>query len=318
MSSTPITTDAPSSRVQSASKQETPVENTNVTTEKTSRPPSAAQKTAADTSIASVIAATEADISSDAPAAGNEETSLSAVESLIRPPSANTSTTIRPGSASQNVSQDTTNRPPSAAAAATVDLTPDATTTEPKPSRPPSATQGTDELSSHGYSIVTTDVRPPSASQKINSRPPSASQTPTVSTSSRPTSANQKSNDLNPAPIGSRPSTASQKTDTTSVNESNNITPRIGSRPPSANQKQIEPTIDDTTVGQHTNSGIFDLNNPNITQPIIGRPPSAAKQPATDETDTTPTVDTLTDDVPSSDENKPVEGTPTTTAENNS
>jgi hypothetical protein len=309
MSSTPTTTttDAPSSRVQSASKQPTTIENTNGTTGKTSRPPSAAQKTATETGIS--------------PGTGNEEPKVETVESSIRPPSAK------------------------------VDLTPDESATQSKTSRPASARQETNEPNSHGYTIVTTGVRPPSASQNVNSRPPSASQTtaapttnsrppsasqttptaPTTTgsrppsasqntaaapttTGSRPPSANQKVNDANGAPVGSRPSTGSQKTDTTSVNGSNSVTPRAGSRPPSANQKQGEPTANDSIVEKHTNSGVFNYSDPTLTQPIIGRPHSAAKKSAFNETDSTPTAENVTIDVPAAaEETKPVEATTTTT-----
>jgi hypothetical protein len=419
MSSTPtISIDAPSSRIHSANnkaKEETTMGNTNRTTEKTSRPPSASQKTAADTSRALVIAATGAGISPDAPAAGSDEPTLTTVTSFERPPSANqqlttdSSTEFRPRSAPKNASQDPNNRPSSAAK---VDLALDSTTTEVKTSRLSSANQKTDELASHGYSIVTTNSRPSSASQKVdeptiktnsrpssasqkidepttktNSRPPSARQktdestttissrppsakqktdesavndsTTKTSTSSRPPSASQKANELTAnnsttAPVGSRPpsanqksnefnandsnivpidsraSTASQTTDITNVNELNNITAPINSRPPSANQKTDSTTVrtgsrppsasrkqDETTTGdskteQQTTSLLFNSNDPNITQPIIGRPPSAAKKAPTDESDTTASPNTLTENGPSSNENNPIETTPTT------
>jgi hypothetical protein len=395
------TTDAPSSRVQSASnkeKQETPIENT-------SRPPSALQKTAADTSRAPVIAATGAGISPGAPAAGSDEPILLPVSSSERPPSANrlpttdTSTELRPGSALKNASQDTFDRPSSAK----IDLTLDSTTTETKTSRPASANPNTDELSSHGYSIATTNFRPPSASQNANetttatsSRPPSASQKTnentnatgsrppsaspkangttnatgsrppsaiqkanetTTATSSRPPSASQKvndsmTNDSTTAAAGSRPPSASQKsnesnlndsnnnridsrlsaasqnTDLTNVPESNDIpaptnsrppsanqkTARTGSRPPSASRQQDETTIGDSTTDQQNTSGLFNSNDPTITQPIIGRPPSNAKNRSADEPDTTTTTldVTTSPNTLSFDENLPIETTRTT------
>jgi len=379
MSSTATTSgDVPSLRVQSASnkdQQETPTENINGTIEKTSRPSSASQKTAADTSSASVIVTMGAGISTGT--------------SSERPPSANQqsindiSTELRPGSALKNASQDTTNRPPSAALG---DLTLNSTTTGPITSRPPSANQKPDELGSHGYSIVPTNSRPSSASQKAeestitigsrppsakpktdesvandtttktptNSRPPSASQkanelttdnsltapvssrppsasqkanesitnnSPTAPVSSRPPSANQNSNesnknDSNIAPVGSRSSTASHTTDVTNVSELNNntaptnsrpssanqktdlTTPRIGSRPPSASHQQSGIITGDYTTEQQTSSGLFNSNDPNITQPIIGRPSSSAKKPATDESNIVASPDTLTENVP--------------------
>ena len=358
MSSTPAatTTDGPSSRVQSATakdKQETSIE-------KTSRPASATQQTVADTSRAPLIAAT-----------GREEPDLSTVGSAIRPPSAkqpsttDTATELRPGSASKNVSQDAMNRPSSGVK---VNTTPDSTNTEPRNSRPSSAAQNTDELASHGYSIATNDIRPPSASQNTNgqttttgSRPPSASQKTNDSTSaaptgSRPPSASQKTNDVTPtAPTGSRPPSASQKpseptavtgsrppsatlkaNDATttssgsrppsasqkpsesnangassasthsrppSANQQTDSTtvPTSGSRPPSANRKQDEIATADSTVDQ-TTSSLFNANDPNITQPVIGRPPSAAKKPSTDETNIAGTV---TDVAPSSEVTNP-------------
>ncbi len=414
MSSTPTTSvDRPSSRVPSASsktKEETPIGHTNGTTDKTSRPPSASQRTAADTSRASAIAATGAGISPGAPAAGKEEPILSTVTPSENQQSiTDTSTELRPGSASKTASHDTTDRPLSVAK---VNLTVNSTTPELKTSRPPSANQNPDELASHGYSIATTNFRPQSASQKADesttktsSRPPSASlkadesitktssRPPSVSlkadesttktssrppsaslkadesitkTSSRPPSASLKADESTTktgsrppsaslktdesgtnAPANSRPSTAGQRTEVTNVSEpANNTAPtnsrpssanqkpdlttaRIGSRPPSANQKQEETTTGDSTAEKQNTSVLFNANEPNIIQPIIGRPPSAAKKVLTEESNTTTSPNTLTEDVPLSDENKPAGATPrigsasknppaSTTTENNS
>lgn len=359
---TTTATEKPSSRVQSASnkdKQETPRENADIKTEKTpSRPPSAAQR-------APGTAANETGPSTDAPAA---EGSFSTIGSLLHaspfgaPSATDTSTELRPGSASNSGVQNNSSRPPSATTAVKAHPTTDSITTERRNSRPSSAAVPVDEIDSHGYSIVTTDYRPSSASQNAkesssaaNSRPPSANKKTHDSTSpvcsgsrppsasqkthdskspvrtgsrppsanpkthdsagpvaagSRPPSANPKSNGDHPTPLSnnSRPSTGSQRTDTTTLGESSS-TPAptnsrppsaartTGSRPPSANPKQEESTAHHPTTDQSNTSNPFHGIGEILTQPIIGRPPSAAKKASNDETNA-PT------------ENKPVEDPP--------
>jgi hypothetical protein len=104
--------------------------------------------------------------------------------------------------------------------------------------------------------------------------------------------------------INSRPSSASQKTDLTVTNDP--TTARTGSRPSSASRKQDNTTTDDSTTEQQENSALFNSNDPNVTQPIIGRPPSAAKKTSSDEPNT---ITTLAENASLSDENKLVETT---------
>ncbi|CAF1221634.1 unnamed protein product [Rotaria sp. Silwood1] len=405
MSSTPTTSINPSSsRVQSANKiaqEQTPIENNNAITEKTSRPPSASQKIETNMSTTPVTATTDNGISSDVPAIEKEEPVSSTVTSSSeRPQSAakndlivnpilnstnDESKTSRPSSANpkaaeSSVTAPTSSRPPSANPK-TNDLSShgytlntnnsrptsasqknaESTTAAPTGSRPPSATPKANDLSSHGYTINTNNSRPPSASQKvaepsttapINSRPPSAnpktndltSHANTIDTNnSRPTSASQKNlesttvastsprpssasqntdttklnNSSNtPASTNSRPPSASQKTD--SINTNNATTPRTSSRPPSASQKLNETTTDESATEQQNDLAQVNSNDSNITQPIIGRPSSAAKMTPTDESkimitlDTNDSLNTQTENVPSSNENKSVEPISTT------
>ncbi|CAF5107042.1 unnamed protein product, partial [Rotaria sp. Silwood1] len=121
-----------------------------------------------------------------------------------------------------------------------------------------------------------------------------------------------------------RPSSASQNTDTTKLNNSNSIntnnatTPRTSSRPPSASQKLNETTTDESATEQQNDLAQVNSNDSNITQPIIGRPSSAAKMTPTDESkimitlDTNDSLNTQTENVPSSNENKSVEPISTT------
>ncbi|CAF3565193.1 unnamed protein product [Rotaria sp. Silwood1] len=405
MSSTPTTSINPSSsRVQSANKiaqEQTPIENNNAITEKTSRPPSASQKIETNMSTTPVTATTDNGISSDVPAIEKEEPVSSTVTSSSeRPQSAakndlivnpilnstnDESKTSRPSSANpkaaeSSVTAPTSSRPPSANPK-TNDLSShgytlntnnsrptsasqknaESTTAAPTGSRPPSATPKANDLSSHGYTINTNNSRPPSASQKvaepsttapINSRPPSAnpktndltSHANTIDTNnSRPTSASQKNlesttvastsprpssasqntdttklnNSSNtPASTNSRPPSASQKTD--SINTNNATSPRTSSRPPSASQKLNETTTDESATEQQNDLAQVNSNDSNITQPIIGRPSSAAKMTPTDESkimitvDTNDSLNTQTENAPSSNENKSVEPISTT------
>ncbi|CAF2861283.1 unnamed protein product [Rotaria sp. Silwood2] len=322
MSSTPTTSVNPSSsRVQSASnvaKEETPIENNNATTEKTSRPPSALQKIQTDTSTAPVIATTDNGLSSDVPVAEKEEPILS-----DRPPSAAVKNDLivnpildstnaeqkssRPSSANPKIDEsishgytiNTTNsRQPSASRKDA-----DSSATAPISSRPPSANPKTNELSSHGYTI-NTNSRPPSAKNNdtelttaapINSRPPSAKHNDTESTiaaptNSRPPSASQKANEsvINnsiAAPISSRPSSVSQNTDITRLSNSSNIVTSTNSRPPSANTKtDLVNTNNPTTprIGSRppsANPKIDLINTNNSTTPrTSSRPPSASQK----------------------------------------
>ncbi|CAF4646260.1 unnamed protein product [Rotaria sp. Silwood1] len=405
MSSTPTTSINPSSsRVQSANKiaqEQTPIENNNAITEKTSRPPSASQKIETNMSTTPVTATTDNGISSDVPAIEKEEPVSSTVTSSSeRPQSAakndlivnpilnstnDESKTSRPSSANpkaaeSSVTAPTSSRPPSANPK-TNDLSShgytlntnnsrptsasqknaESTTAAPTGSRPPSATPKANDLSSHGYTINTNNSRPPSASQKvaepsttapINSRPPSAnpktndltSHANTIDTNnSRPTSASQKNLESTTAASTSpRPSSASQNTDTTKLNNSSNTpastnsrppsasqktdsintnnatSPRTSSRPPSASQKLNETTTDESATEQQNDLAQVNSNDSNITQPIIGRPSSAAKMTPTDESkimitvDTNDSLNTQTENAPSSNENKSVEPISTT------
>ncbi|CAF4433470.1 unnamed protein product, partial [Adineta steineri] len=78
-----------------------------------------------------------------------------------------------------------------------------------------------------------------------------------------------------------RPSSANQKTDVTTENDSTAVRPR--SRPPSATQKHEENTLNDSNVEQQNTSVLFNTNDSNITQPIIGRPSSALNKMTTEE-----------------------------------
>jgi hypothetical protein len=76
------------------------------------------------------------------------------------------------------------------------------------------------------------------------------------------------------ASVGSRPPSASKNQDDTA----NSTTAQSGSRPPSAAKTQGETA---TTEQQDTSAAAVDPNNPNVTQPVIGRPGSGIKKEST-------------------------------------
>ena len=148
---------------------------------------------------------------------------------------------------------------------------------------------------------------------KPNSRPSSASANADDSagntrTSSRPSSTNQKASESS----ASIP-TATSSSRSASVNQKTDIIGRPNSRPSSASQKQNKTTSDDSNTQQENTSILFNFNDPNVTQPIIERPPSVAKNITTNEANSTTipdaatSLDVLTANALSNDENEPIE-----------
>ncbi|CAF5198110.1 unnamed protein product, partial [Rotaria magnacalcarata] len=129
--------------------------------------------------------------------------------------------------------------------------------------RPSSAAKTTDGTASNDASNAVTSQRPASASVAAvsGSRPPSAAKKSEVSAASNIAS----------APPGSRPPSASVGA------------AAAGSRPSSALKKTDDVTATYTIVEQDATLPKIDPNDPNITQPIIGRPPGAAKNLGTEE-----------------------------------
>ncbi|CAF0882508.1 unnamed protein product [Adineta ricciae] len=278
-----------------SSAKQTPSSDSNSALEGTSRPSSTRQSTANDPNSASQAGSRP---SSAKQATTNDLNSVPQTSS--RPPSARQTTTIDPNSASQvtsrpssakqtppsdsNSALEGTSRPSSAKQATTNDLNSVPQTS----SRPPSARQ-------------TTTIDPNSASQ-VTSRPSSAKQTqPSDSNStsqigSRPSSAKQATtNDLNTVPqAGSRPPSARQST---AIDP--NSGSQVGSRPSSAIKNSrpsssTQRTTDTNSYGisseVHTNSVLFNGSESDVTQPIIGRPPSAVKTLATDKSNVGATI----------------------------
>ncbi|CAF4488385.1 unnamed protein product [Rotaria sp. Silwood1] len=235
---------------------------------------------------------------------GNNATTT--VQSSSRPPSAikqpATATTneTRPGSAAKNSSQDTTNRPASAVKVdSTVTPALDATT-----ARPPSASQKQDGTTTNNTTIAPPGSRPPSAAKKTEDTV--ANTTTSVQPGSRQPSAVKKPEDTTTntaatATPSSRPPSAT-----------NAATAPPGSRPPSANRKQEGAAENISTVGQPDTSAPIDPNDPNITKPIIGRPPLAAKNETSEESSATATLaasiplNILPEGTPPSDNTNPV------------
>ncbi|CAF1009109.1 unnamed protein product [Adineta steineri] len=212
---------------------------------------------------------------------------LSTVAANERPPSASKqsveSTTIgsRPGSAAKISSQDTINRPSSAVKSdPTLTSNSDTPLTVQTTSRPTSANVKQVETMSNPINIIPTNSRPSSANKKSDDA--TITNVTTGITGSRPPSASNKSDDtitidnITTTTTGSRPSSANRKQDDTTTN--NCFITLSSSRPSSSsNRKQEETTINHTdTIKQHDTSTTIDLNDPNITQPIIGRPSSSA------------------------------------------
>ncbi|CAF1443605.1 unnamed protein product [Rotaria sp. Silwood1] len=339
-----------SERPQSAAKNDlivNPILNSTNDESKTSRPSSANPK-AAESSVTAPA--------SSRPSSANTKVAESSVTAPTssRPPSANPKTNdlsshgytlntnnSRPTSASQKNAESTTaaptsSRPPSATPKAN-DLSshgytintnnsrpPSASqkvaepsTTAPINSRPPSANPKTNDLTSHANTIDTNNSRPTSASQKNLESTTAASTSPRPSSASQNTDTTKLNNSSNtPASTNSRPPSASQKTD--SINTNNATSPRTSSRPPSASQKLNETTTDESATEQQNDLAQVNSNDSNITQPIIGRPSSAAKMTPTDESkimitvDTNDSLNTQTENAPSSNENKSVEPISTT------
>jgi len=285
----------------------------NQVTTSNSRPPSASQKTNNATTT-----------SNSRPSSARQKVD----ESLVNGLTANVPISSRPSSASQQTNESNL-RPSSAKQTTDESVTNGSTTTS---SRPPSATLKTDKLTTHEHTISSTNSRPPSASQNVDES--ATNNSTTAPTSSRPPSANQKSNELNTdspviPPISSRPSSADTKTDITTLSDTvNNIIPaptnsrassanqktngstsaRPSSRPSTANRQQEEPVSNDSTTEQQNTSVLFNSNDPNTTQPIIGRPSSAARN---EEPNTITTLNSLTENAPSSDKINSVETTQT-------
>lgn len=252
-----------------------------------SAPTEETEKPAEDSGILSPTAVNPtADTPSEVASNENPEKAAS------RPPSA-TGKISRPPSAAPT----TTERPASATATATATKS---------ASRPSSAQvkPTDDDQPNHGYSIVTTNPtsegnhsRPPSAAQtkaptQTHSRPPSAAgqtKAPTETHSRPPSAAQTKA----PAETNSRPASAREHP------PKSNETPEHGytianhssrppsaapaanhSRPPSA-MKQVETTTTTTTAATNTASRPASATPAkNVTEPIIGRPPSAVKTDA--------------------------------------
>jgi hypothetical protein len=134
------------------SSKETNKETTTV--EKSTRPPSA-QKTTADISKASVTATTGENVSPT-------YTSHERPPSANKQPAATTTTETRPGSAAKNSSQDTVNRPSSAAKVdPTVTPSLDATTDAKTSSRPPSANKKPEDTTASSTTIGHQDTSAP-------------------------------------------------------------------------------------------------------------------------------------------------------------
>ncbi|CAF3573740.1 unnamed protein product [Adineta steineri] len=227
------------------------------------------------------------------------QNSLSTVAANERPPSASKqsveSTTIgsRPGSSAKISSQDAINRPSSGVKSdPTLTSNSDTPLTVQTTSRPTSANVKQVETMSNPINIIPTNSRPSSANKKSDDA--TITNVTTGITGSRPPSASNKSDDtitidnITTTTTGSRPSSANRKQDDTTTN--NCFITLSSSRPSSSssNRKQEETTINHTdTIKQHDTSTTIDLNDPNITQPIIGRPSSSASKKVSNEGPTT-------------------------------
>ncbi|CAF3075568.1 unnamed protein product [Rotaria socialis] len=138
--------------------------------------------------------------------------------------------------------------------------------------RPQSATKNTDGPASNDASNAVTSKRPASASAAAaapGSRPPSAAKK----------SEDSAASNIASAPPGSRPPSASvgaaaagSRPPSASVGAA-----AAGSRPSSAIKKTDDVTATYTIVEQDATLPKIDPSDPSITQPIIGRPPGAAK-----------------------------------------